>query len=774
MSQETAQGEPQTQGALRGIDYRADQEALKKFFIDFKTNNSAKYRVQLQEIANKRGNLFEVSLDDLANYMPNNEALVERIMRNSIRYVAMISKAADELMPIPTNQNGQGVINSVLEERIQEVLRQQRVEQELQNAENENNDGEDVPEVDDPRNSLPPSLLRRYEVVLMPQNKVKAGSLREVLASKIGGLVKIRAIVVRVSDVKPVVEVATYQCDVCGFEIYQEVTNNEFLPLQECPTTVCKENQNKGKLHLQTRGSKLVKFQEIKIQEMPDQVPIGHIPRSMDVHATGSCTRQCSPGDCVELVGVFLPEKLNPYRQMKMGLITSTYLKCMHIDRKKKSFAELSDDLSEEVQDQIFDLMDDDEIYSKLARSIAPEIFGLDDVKKALLLQLVSGVTRNMKDGMSIRGDINICLMGDPGVAKSQLLKHIASIAPRGVYTTGKGSSGVGLTAAVTRDKSTGEVALEGGALVLADMGICCIDEFDKMDDADRTAIHEVMEQQTVSIAKAGVTTTLNARTSILAAANPIYGRYNRRLSPTDNINLPAALLSRFDLIFLLLDIPKAESDSALAKHITYVHAHGKHPALDFEPIEPPLLRAYISQARKLEPYIPESLANSIVEEYVEMRQQDLRDAEENGSQSMLTARQLLSILRMSQALARLRFDRIVKDSDIEEAIRLVRASKSSLEEESDDTGNNRRADVTTRIFDIIRDLARSSRSSTVRYRDVEPQILSRGFTSEQLEACLNEYDQLSLIHVSADKNRISLVDAAQEDSDSDNENMSI
>lgn len=559
------------------------------------------------------------------------------------------------------------------------------------------------------------------------ENLVHAASLRQVRSRALGQLVTIKGMIVRASDVKPACTVATYTCDACGCEIYQVVANKrDFMPQRQCVNKECPRPKGQcDTLHLQTRGSKFVKFQEVKLQELPGQVPMGHVPRSMSVHCRGELTRMACPGDVVTIDGIFLPSRVaeGGYRAMKAGLVAMSYLEAQNIIVHKKSYdimgnVHLSDEERNMVDTQIMDIATGDDPVGILSSSIAPEIFGHEDIKRALLLQLVGGCTRKLPDGMRIRGDINICLMGDPGVAKSQLLKHVASIAPRGVYTTGKGSSGVGLTAAITKDVTTGELALEGGALVLADRGICAIDEFDKMDENDRTAIHEVMEQQTVSVAKAGIVATLNARAAVLAAANPLYGRYNRRKTLSENVNLPNSLLSRFDLMFLILDVSDVDRDMALARHVTFVHQNegtdaktsvgsGGTGGVDTVPMDedddgddddefglnkdkdmedtgaPPttivtsgLLREYISRARQHQPVVPEDVAPYIVEAYVSLRSQGTSGGSsggkqaKNGDQTVMTARQLLSILRLSQALARLRFSDYVAREDVDEAIR--------------------------------------------------------------------------------------------------------
>ncbi|CAD5229287.1 unnamed protein product [Bursaphelenchus okinawaensis] len=679
--------------------YKSDEDGNKNFvYADKVTDLAARKFVALYvELAD-----VNVHDPDLKNEIQNNTRRYQKLFAQCID--GMIEKILDT-MEAP-----------VLDALDAFVFQRRYVDKKEQETKQE---GNQVPE--DPKNSYPEELMRRFEIYFIQEPVAPQLAVRDIRANCVGKLVTMRGVVIRVSDVKPSVSVITYSCDTCGAELYQTISTRSFQPLIACQSKDCVDSKAGGRLQLQHRGSKMPKFQEIRIQEMSDQVPVGSIPRATTAFCYGENTRKVQPGDQVLVCGVLTPTLNTGFKQMGGGLITDVVLDVHFIKNSRNDAEEFVD---AEMTEEEIDIVSQENIYDLLAYSIAPEIYGLSDVKKSLLLCLVGG-TDAQESGMKIRGAINVLLVGDPGVAKSQLLSYVDRLAVRSQYTTGRGSSGVGLTAAVVKDAVTGEMTLEGGALVLADKGICCIDEFDKMMDGDRTAIHEVMEQQTISIAKAGILTSLNARVSIVAAANPAFGRYNPKRSIEENIQLPAALLSRFDLLWLIQDRPDRDADRRLAEHVTFVHREGHQPKAAMEPLHMDLVRKYIAICKKKQPRFPSSLTARLVEKYVQIR----NDAEEVVNSTYTSPRVLLGIIRLSTALARLHLSDEVSAEHVDEAIRLMDSAKASLAPKVMDV--RRRKNPQDEAFDAIREFLVESGHNNVTRRDIIRKCVAKGIDED-------------------------------------------
>ncbi|MCS7096267.1 MAG: minichromosome maintenance protein MCM [Nitrososphaerota archaeon] len=505
----------------------------------------------------------------------------------------------------------------------------------------------------------------RQRITVRIVKLLESTPLRKLGAAHIGKLVMIEGIVVRSTPVRPMVVRAAFKCKGCEEITYVEQTGQFLRAPIVCSNPACRR---KGSFEFLQEESTFVDSQDLRVQERPEDLPPGQLPRTLHVKLVGSeIVDVARPGDHVSIVGIVRAAAPSLAKAGKLRTFV------LHLDANSIDVLGKEPDTAlptPEEEKRIRELAKDPWIQRKIIASIAPSIYGYEHIKEAIMYLLFGGVPKVLPD-INVRGELNVLLVGDPGTAKSQLLQYVARIAPRGLYTSGRGTTAAGLTAAVIREKGGG-MSLEAGALVLADKGIACIDEIDKMRPEDRVAIHEAMEQHTVSVAKGGIVATLNARTAVLAAANPALGRYEPHRTIAENISLPVTILSRFDIIFVLRDVPNKETDSKMSEHILEIHRKGSSPVEP--PITPDLLRKYICYAKTIHPRLTTEAVQRLKDFYLAMR----AASETEGSPIAITARQLESLIRIAEARARAALREEVLPEDAEAAINLM---KKSLEE---------------------------------------------------------------------------------------------
>ena len=581
-------------------------------------------------------------------------------------------------------------------------------------------------------------------------NLPKKTGIRNIRSDDINTFVSVEGILRKTTEVRPRVVEAAFRCPAGHFTIKKQ-KYGKFIEPEGCATDGCSFK----KLELLPKRSKFVDSQKLRIQESPEGLRGGEQPQTLDIDVTDDLSGRVSPGDRVIINGIL--RSMQRVVKGEKSTVFDIFLECNSIEIAEKEFEEV--EIDEKAEDEIRALSKDPMIYRMITHSIAPTIYGSEDVKQAIALQLFGGIAKEMPDGSRLRGDIHVLLIGDPGIAKSQLLRYVVKLSPRAIYTSGQSSTAAGLTATAVKDEfGEGRWTLEAGALGLADMGVAAVDEMDKMEKGDRSALHEAMEQQTISVAKAGITATLKSRCALLGAANPKYGRFDMFGDLSDQINMPPSLLSRFDLIFIMTDQPEHKRDLAIAEHILKAHStgeliaqHKKTPIpgvtdeyilQQLKPvmpdIEPSLFRKYVAYSkRSCYPILSAEAKDALVNYYLK-----LRGIAEPNKPVPVTARQLEALVRLAEASARIRLSDSIEQSDAERVIHIVDACLRQIAYDAKTgtfdidkvvTGiSKEKRDIVRVIKDAIRDIGGEGRRAGI--EQVIESVSAKGFSRDKVK----------------------------------------
>ena len=573
--------------------------------------------------------------------------------------------------------------------------------------------------------------------------------IREIRSDDINRFISIEGILRKTTEVRPRVVEAVFKCP-AGHFTHKKQKYGKFIEPEGCATDGCTFK----KLELLPKRSKFVDSQKLRVQESPEGLRGGEQPQTLDIDVTDDLAGQVAPGDRVIINGML--RSMQRIVRGEKSTVFDIFLECNSIEMQEKEFEEV--EIDEKAEDEIKQLSSDPMIYRKITHSIAPTIYGTEDVKEAIALQLFGGIAKEMPDGSHLRGDIHVLLVGDPGIAKSQLLRYVVKLSPRAIYTSGQSSTSAGLTATAVKDEfGEGRWTLEAGALVLADMGVAAVDELDKMSKEDRSALHEAMEQQTISVAKAGITATLKSRCALLGAANPKYGRFDLYGDIGDQINLLPSLLSRFDLIFIMTDQPEQRRDLAIAEHILAAHGigeliaqHRKSPIpgvteeyieqqlIPVKPeIDPVLFRKYVAYAkRSCYPILSDEADEALKTYYLR-----LRGLAEPNKAVPVTARQIEALIRLAEASARIRLSNTIDKSDAERVIHIVDACLRQIAYDAKTgtfdidkiaTGiSKEKRDIVRVIKDAIRDIGGEGKRASI--EQVIETASQKGFAREKV-----------------------------------------